>query len=120
MSLPFHIPKGTSLAVAKKILTRTVNDLFADRPAFDLTLAVGAGHRALERGEPFMDAVSVSEGVIKLWEDIAELEREHLWERRDRETVLLNRKRLAAYRKKLSTHERIGWAGTILINGGRA
>ena len=95
MIVPFRIPKGTSLAVAKKILTRTVNDLFADCPPFDLTLAVGAGHRALERSEPFMDAVAVAEGVLNLWQDMVDRSRGEVIERR-------NRERLIAYRSKSS------------------
>ena len=96
MIIPFRIPKGTSLAVEKRILTRTVVDLFADKPECDLVLAIGAGHRALERHEPFMDAVAVAEGVLNLWQDVIERSRQELIDRRNRERLVEYRIKVAA------------------------
>ena len=93
MILP--IPKGTSLAVAKKILTRTVNDLFADSQWPEKIMAINAGHYELERGTPFFEAVEIAEGVIRAWEE-----------------VVRNCDRLTAYRQKLN-------ASAETQNGGR-
>lgn len=78
---------------AKQHLTDTVVDIFADRPRIDLLLAIGAGHRALERGEPFFDAVAISEGVLMVWTEAVERMHDALIARR-------NRERLAEWRNK--------------------
>jgi hypothetical protein len=92
-----HIHNMRSLSMvtdhAPQYLTSVVTELFADRPQFDMVLAIGAGHRALERGTPFFEAVEIAEGVMNLWEDMECRVRMYLIERR-------NYARLTAYRNK--------------------
>ena len=97
MIVPFKYSSGPAKPVllthAKQHLTDTVCAIFADRPRIDLVLAISTGHRALERGTPFFEAVEAAEGVIRGWEEIVALTRELLVVRR-------NRERLTAYRIK--------------------
>jgi hypothetical protein len=86
-------PAPTSLDHARQHLTDIITELFAYRPQFDMVLAIGAGHRALERGTPFFEAVEIAEGVMNLWEDMECRVRLYLIERR-------NHTRLTAYRNK--------------------
>lgn len=51
-------------------LTKVIKELFPDRPPADLELAIRAGRRALERGEPFFDSVVVAEDVLNAWWDV--------------------------------------------------
>lgn len=48
-------------------LTKVVEELFPDRPTIVLELAIRAGHQALDRGEPFFDALVKAEAVINEW-----------------------------------------------------
>ncbi len=85
--------KSDSLSLAKERLTQVVVEVFADRPSIDLSLALGAGHRALERGTPFFEAVEIAEGVLAVWR--ASVERVH-----DYATTQRNRERLTEYQIK--------------------
>ena len=97
MIVPFKYSSGPAKPVllthAKQHLTDTVCAIFADRPRIDLVLAISTGHRALERGTPFFEAVEAAEGVIRGWEEIVAMTRTLLIVRR-------NRERLTAYRIK--------------------
>jgi hypothetical protein len=94
MILPFRKPTA-NLGADKKHLANTVMELFAGRPHIDKMLAISAGHRALERGTPFFDAVEIAEGVLNVWDEIEHLTRRHLMVRR-------NRERLTEYRIRRS------------------
>ena len=78
---------------AKERLTEVVENIFANSPNIDRMLAIGAGHRALERGEAFFDAVEIAEGVLNLWREVVHNTREALIARR-------NVERLTEYRIK--------------------
>jgi hypothetical protein len=82
--------KAAHIERDQEILTRTMMEIFADTAVVDLALALGAGHRALERGTPFFEALEYAEGVIKICNDprpdsvalMAERNRERLTEYR--------------------------------------
>ena len=62
-------------------------EVFPDQPIDVLELAIGAGRRALERGENFMDSMLVAENIIDICR-VREEERLELmaWRNRDRLT----------------------------------
>jgi len=98
MILKFRYASGPAkpimLEQAKQHLTDTVCEIFADRPRIDLVLAISTGHRELERGTPFFEAVEVAENVIRRWGGIVDdMTRALLIVRR-------NRMRLKAYQNR--------------------
>lgn len=78
---------------AKDRLTEVVENIFANSPNVDRMLAIGAGHRALERGEDFFESVAIAEGVLSIWLEVVHNTREALITRR-------NVERLTAYHIK--------------------
>lgn len=100
MSNVVHIKKmrPMSLAQAQQHLTDVVCEIFAERPYIDRVLAIGAGHRALERGTPFFEAVDIAEGVLNVWEAAVDGIVQADIARR-------NRERLRAWRNKYSIYK---------------
>lgn len=70
MILPFRHAKRQAIIERKQdALAQTVMEVFAHRPIHDLSLAIGAGVRAIERGLNFMDAMDIVEGVLKICDE---------------------------------------------------
>ena len=98
-----------NLGIDKKRLANTIIELFADHPHIDKMLAIGAGHRALERGTPFSDAVEIAEGVLNVWKETIDRVHAHV-------IAMRNRERLTAYRiKRHALLERHYWNGSARI-----
>lgn len=96
--VPLRPLNKANLNRAKQRLTDVVAEIFCDRPRIDLCLAIGSGHRALERGTPFFSAIEVAEGVMKVWENMIDTINASLIEQR-------NHERLKAYRTKRAALE---------------
>lgn len=102
MIIPFRHAKHRALIESKQdALAQAIMEVYAHCPVQDLLLAIGAGMRAIERGENFQDAMDAVEGVMNICRD---------WEQIDtfyRRTIMAqrNRERLTNYRIKRTGYE---------------
>lgn len=58
------------MPTAHEHMEKVIEELFPDRPPIDKELAIRVGKMALDRGEPFFDAVMEAEIAINVWWDM--------------------------------------------------
>lgn len=102
MIIPFRHAKHRALVESKQdALAQAIMEVYAHCPVQDLSLAIGAGMRAIERGENFQDAMEVVENVMRICEDFEKIDsfyRKIMMDQR-------NRERLTNYRIKRTGYE---------------
>lgn len=66
------------MPTAHEHMEKVIEELFPDRPAIDKELAIRVGKIALDRGEPFFDAVLEADGAINAWWGVDTTQRDFL------------------------------------------